>query len=72
MTMAEPMDATWVAKRVNEAAKASPVSDTVVTAIEDELNGTMRERALRPGELTELAKRLLAAVSVPSLRGPAT
>jgi hypothetical protein len=66
--MTKPMDDDWVTTRVNGARKALSVSDAVTTAIKDQLNGTMRERALRPGELTELAKTLLAAVNNPPLK----
>jgi hypothetical protein len=55
----------WIKARLDEAAAAAPVSPTVSTAINEQLRGLMRERALRPGELTELAKKLLALPAPP-------
>jgi hypothetical protein len=65
------MDEAWITARVAEALKTSPVADAVASAIEEQLKGTMRERALRPAELTELAKSLLAAVTKPLAGEPA-
>jgi hypothetical protein len=70
MIMTKPKDDDWVTTRVNGARKALPVSDAVATAIKDQLNGTMRERALRPGELAEVAATLLAAVNNPPVKEP--
>lgn len=62
--MADAQD-DWIAKRVDTALKSCPVADEVGLAIKAQLQGTMRERALRPGELTALAKTLLDAVNSP-------
>ncbi len=62
--MADTQD-DWIAKRVDTARKACPVADEVALAIKVQLRGTMRERTLRPGELTALAKTLLDAVNNP-------
>jgi hypothetical protein len=59
------MDDAWITARVAEALKTSPIADAAASALEEQLKGTMRERALRPGELTELAKSLLTAVTKP-------
>ena len=53
----------WVTTRVDAASKISPVSDAVTTEIKKQLNSNMREHALRPAELTDLAKNLLEAVN---------
>jgi hypothetical protein len=50
----------WITARLQEAATTAPVAAAVSAAIKHQLSGLMRERALRPGELTELAKKLLA------------
>ena len=63
--MADTQD-DWIAKRVNAARKACPVADEVALAIKAQLQGTMRERTLRPLELTALAKILLDAVNNPT------
>lgn len=62
--MADAQD-DWIAKRVDTARKAYLVADEVALAIKAQLHGTMRERTLRPGELTALAKTLLEAVNNP-------
>lgn len=56
----------WISKRVDTAHKAYPVADEVALAIKAQLQGTMRERTLRPPELTALAKILLDAVNNPT------
>lgn len=60
-------DQDWVTLRLDEAAKKAPASTAVSAAIKQQLNGVMRERALRPGELTILAKALLALPPDPPL-----
>ena len=55
----------WIAKRIETARKASPIADNVAMAIKVQLQGTMRERTLRPGELATLSKTLLDAVNNP-------
>lgn len=62
--MADAQD-DWIAKEIDTARRACPVADEVAVAIKVQLQGTMRERALRPGELTALAKTLLDAVNNP-------
>jgi hypothetical protein len=64
-TTGKPMGDAWITDRVAEALKTSPVADAVASAIEEQLKGTMRERTLRSGELSELAKSLLTAVTKP-------
>lgn len=55
----------WIAKRILEARTAAPVGDPVASRVEKELVGTMRERSLRPAELAELARGLIAATGLP-------
>jgi hypothetical protein len=55
----------WIAKRILEAQAATPVEVAVAWRLEKELNETMRERALRNAELTELARHLIAAAGPP-------
>jgi hypothetical protein len=57
------MDNDWINSRLEDALRASPVADTVVTVIREQLYGTLCERALRGGEAADLAKVLLAAVN---------
>ncbi|MGO9684090.1 MAG: hypothetical protein ACLPTZ_16165 [Beijerinckiaceae bacterium] len=51
----------WIAKRMREAQAATPVGEAVASRLEEELAGTMRERALRNAELAALARALIAA-----------
>lgn len=53
----------WITARVDSALKESPVAAAAVTEIKKQLNGKMREQALPAGDLTKLAKNLLAAIS---------
>lgn len=53
----------WVTDRVNAALKASPVAAAASAKIKEQLNGKMREQPLPTGDLTKLAKNLLAAIS---------
>lgn len=53
----------WIAKRIETARQACPIADKVAMAIKVQLQGPMRERTLRPGELTALSKTLLEAVN---------
>ncbi len=62
--MADAQD-DWIAKRVDMALKSHPVADEVGLAVKAQLQETMRERALHPGELTALAKTLLDAAGNP-------
>lgn len=55
----------WIAKRILEAQAAAPVEAVVASRLEKELNGTMRERALRNAELADLARQLIAAAAAP-------
>lgn len=50
----------WVAMRVHDALKAAPVPIEVAFALGAELSGTMSERPLRPAELSDVARNLLA------------
>lgn len=56
----------WITKRIDEARKGCPVPEAVALAIKAQLQGTMREHALRPAELTALAKSLLDEDNTPS------
>lgn len=56
----------WIAKRLDTAREACPVADAIALTIKAQLRGTMRERALRPAELTALAKILLDEANNPS------
>lgn len=56
----------WISKRVDTAREACPVADAIALAIKAQLQGTMRERALRSAELTALAKTLLDEVNNPA------
>jgi hypothetical protein len=68
----EKAPADWITTIVSAALETSPVAAAVTTEIEKQLNGTMRERALRAAEIAELAKNLLAAVNDSPLgKGPA-
>ena len=51
----------WITERIAQAVKKSSVANAVAVEIKDKLNGIMRERALRPAELSTLAKTLLEA-----------
>ena len=62
--MADAQD-DWIAKRIDTARKACPVADKVALVIKVQLQETMRERTLRPGELIILAETLLDAVNNP-------
>jgi hypothetical protein len=55
----------WIAKRILEAQAAAPVEPVAASRLEKELNGTMRERALRNAELADLARQLIAAAAPP-------
>lgn len=55
----------WITERIAQALKKSSVANAVVLEIENKLEGTMRERALRPAELGTLAKSLLEAKDEP-------
>ncbi len=46
---------------MREAQAATPVGEAVASRLEEELAGTMRERALRNAELAALARALIAA-----------
>jgi hypothetical protein len=50
----------WIAKRILEAQATASVEAAAASRLEKELNGTMRERALRNAELADLAKQLIA------------
>lgn len=65
------MDDIWITARVAEALKTSPVAEVVAWSIEEQLKDTMRERALRPGELAALATSLLTAATKPQAGEPA-
>jgi hypothetical protein len=58
-----PLD--WIVKRILEAQAAAPVEAAVASRLENELNATMRERALRNAELADLARQLIAATNLP-------
>lgn len=49
----------WITERIDEARKGNPVPKGVALTIKAQLQGTMREHALRPSELTTLANALL-------------
>lgn len=51
----------WFIKCLAEAKTAAPVAEAVVARLETEVAGTMRERALRPAELAEVARGLISA-----------
>lgn len=55
----------WASKRVYEALQGHPVANYIASTIKERLAGTMCERALRPVELTELAKILIDTVTAP-------
>ena len=55
----------WIAKRIAEAQAAAPVEAAVASHLEEELNATMRERALRNAEFADLARQLIAATEPP-------
>jgi len=51
----------WISKCVNDALVAAPgVAQAAVTTVEKGLRGQLGDRQLRPGELAEMAKQLLA------------
>ena len=49
----------WITKRVDLAHKEQPVAEQVALEIKAQLQGTMRERALQPSELSTQASTLL-------------
>jgi hypothetical protein len=54
-------DVDWIPARIAEARKLhAPVTEAVSTRLEKLLNGQLSERQLRPKELTDLAKTLIA------------
>ena len=55
----------WIARRVDTAREACPIAGKVASVIKFQMQGTMRERTLRPVELTAIAKILLNAVNNP-------
>jgi hypothetical protein len=55
----------WIAARIAQARKKSRVVDSAASEIGRQLNGTMRERPLRPAELGVLANKLLDATDDP-------
>ena len=56
----------WITKRIDAARKLWPISDAIALTITAQLRGTMRERALRPAELTGLAQILFDEANNPS------
>jgi hypothetical protein len=54
------MENDWIETRIDAALKAYPVPNAVAAAIKEQLRATMSERALRPSELTDLAKTLVS------------
>jgi len=56
----------WITKRIDAARKVLPISDAIALTITAQLQGTMRERALRPAELTALAQILFDEANNPS------
>jgi hypothetical protein len=52
----------WIAKRIQEANAAAPVCDAVKSIFKLNLEGNLCQKPLRPAELNELAKELIAAV----------
>jgi hypothetical protein len=50
----------WIAIRVAAARSAQPVDEVVALAIKTQMQETMSQRALRPGELDSLAESLLS------------
>jgi hypothetical protein len=55
----------WIEERVREAQGTS-VPEAVATIVKEQLTGTMRERALRPAELSTVSKSLLDAMETTS------
>jgi hypothetical protein len=53
-------EADWLATRLAVARSAQPVAEAVVLAIKTQMQGTMTQRGLRPGELDSLAMSLLS------------
>lgn len=53
----------WVRESVAAARAEHDVPDEVATLISTSLQGTMRERPLRDRQQSELAKKLLAAMT---------
>lgn len=49
----------WIIKRINEALKDNPVPEAVSLVVSSKLKDDLCENALRPAELTALAKTLL-------------
>jgi hypothetical protein len=58
--------ADWSSKRIDAARKTNAVSDAVASALEIQLEGTMRERPLRTSEQAKLAASLLEALEAPA------
>ncbi len=53
----------WITKRVAQALVTCPATDAVVSAVELQLRGTIRERPLNAAELAKISKLLIAVVN---------
>lgn len=49
----------WITRRVDDANKNYPAEKAVVKTIKEQLEGSIRDRPLRPAELTTLADVLI-------------
>jgi hypothetical protein len=61
------MENDWIETRIDAALKAYPVPTAVAAAIKEQLRATMSARALRPSELTDLAKALVCLANTAPL-----
>lgn len=50
----------WITTRIDAAMQMVPVADAIEIEIKKQLNGPLQERILPSGELTRIAKALLA------------
>lgn len=56
----------WVAKRVAEARSQKPVDKAVSSIMEERLRDSLCVKKLRPVDLTNIAKALIDAATLPS------
>jgi hypothetical protein len=61
------MENDWIETRIDAALEAYPVPTAVATAVKEQLRATMSARALRPSELTDLAKTLVSLANAAPL-----
>jgi hypothetical protein len=62
--------ADWATSRVETARQSMAVTEAVADTLKQHLSAKMSERALRPAELSALAKELIQAITLPAEKSP--